>query len=218
MSAKLYWDTVTPLLKSILVQLMDRDEFKQFRLVGGTALSLQIGHRLSVDIDLFTDATYDSINFDAIDDYLRRTFPYVTDSNPGPAALGKSYFIGNSEEEAIKLDLYYTEKFIQPEFKVNNIRMATIEEIIAMKIDIVQRGGRKKDFWDLHELIEKYSPEQMIALHLQRYPYNHDETIIKSNFTNFSNADDDFEPNCLRGKYWEIVKLDIVEYIVNLRR
>lgn len=193
---------------------MDREEFKQFRLVGGTALSLQIGHRLSVDIDLFTDAAYDSINFNAIDNYLRRTFPYVADSNPGPIALGKSYFIGTSEEEAIKLDLYYTEQFIQPELKIDNVRMATIEEIIAMKIDIVQRGGRKKDFWDLHELIEKYSPGQMIAFHRQRYPYNHNKKIIKSNFINFSNADGDFEPICLMGKHWEIVKLDIIEYIV----
>jgi predicted nucleotidyltransferase component of viral defense system len=164
---------------------MNREEFKQFRLVGGTALSLQIGHRLSVDIDLFTDAVYDSVNFEAIDNYLLRTFPYVIPSNAGPVALGKSYFIGASEEEAIKLDLYYTDKFIQPELKIDNVRMATIEEIIAMKIDIIQRGGRKKDFWDLHELIDKYSPEQMIAFHRQRYPYNHDETIIKSNFTNF---------------------------------
>lgn len=213
MPAKLHWNTVTPFLKSILEQLMNCKELKLFRLVGGTALSLQIGHRLSVDIDLFTDAAYDSINFKAIDTYLRKAFPYVSDSNPGPVALGKSYFIGTSEEEAIKLDLYYTDKFIQPELKVNDIRMASIEEIIAMKIDIIQRGGRKKDFWDLHELIEKYSPEQMIALHHQRYPYSHDKTLIKSNFTDFSNADDDFEPICLMGKHWEIVKLDIIEFI-----
>jgi hypothetical protein len=91
--------------------------------------------------------------------------------------------------------------------------MATIEEIIAMKIDVVQRGGRKKDFWDLHEVIEKYSPEQMIDLHYQRYPYRHDETIIRANFVDFSNADDDFEPICMRGKYWELIKLEIIEHV-----
>lgn len=213
MPAKLYWNTVTPLLKSILLQLMNCNLFEQFRLVGGTALSLQIGHRLSVDIDLFSDADYDSIDFDSIDNYLRKTYSYVTDPSPGPISFGRSYFIGDNEEDAIKLDLYYTDKFIQPVFKVEDVRMATIEEIIAMKLDVVQRGGRKKDFWDLHELIDRYSPEQMISLHYQRYPYSHDETIIKSNFVNFENADDDFEPVCLLGKYWEIVKLDIIEFI-----
>jgi hypothetical protein len=49
----------------------------------------------------------------------------------------------------------------------------------------------------------------MIALHKQCYPHNHDEKIIQRNFVNFSNADDDFEPVCLRGKYWELIKLDI---------
>lgn len=213
MTPKLHWNTVSPLLKSILLQLMNCDLFEQFRLVGGTALSLQIGHRLSIDIDLFSDAPYGSLDFDSIDKYLRNTYAYVTDPGPGPVAFGRSYFVGNSEEDAVKLDLYYTDNFIQPLLAVDNIRMATIEEIIAMKLDIVQRGGRKKDFWDLHEMIETYSPVQMIALHQQRYPYNHDEAVIKANFSNFENADDDFEPVCLRGKYWEIVKLDIMEYI-----
>lgn len=213
MPAKLYWNTVTPLLKSTLLQLMNCDLFEQFRLVGGTALSLQIGHRLSVDIDLFSDADYDSIDFNSIDNYLRKTYSYVSDPGPGPISFGRSYFIGVNEVDAIKLDLYYTDKFIQPVFKAEDVRMATVEEIIAMKLDVVQRGGRKKDFWDLHELIDRYSLEQMISLHHQRYPYNHDETLIKSNFVNFEIADDDFEPICLLGKYWEIVKLDMIEFI-----
>ena len=37
---------------------MELEELNSFRLVGGTSLSLQIGHRMSVDIDLFTDAVY----------------------------------------------------------------------------------------------------------------------------------------------------------------
>lgn len=80
-----------------------------------------------------------------------------------------------------------------------------------MKIDIVQRGSRKKDFWDLHELLDRYTPSQMIALHKIRYPYNHDENDIRKNFTNFAMADDDFDPICLQGKYWELIKLDIIQ-------
>ena len=52
----LYRNTVTELLRSNLEQIMQAEVFKQFRLVGGTALSLQVGHRMSVDIDLFSDA------------------------------------------------------------------------------------------------------------------------------------------------------------------
>ena len=67
----LHWNTVSPLLKEILLDLMQEEFFSPFRLVGGTALSLQIGHRMSVDIDLFTDAEYRSIDFDCIKKFLK---------------------------------------------------------------------------------------------------------------------------------------------------
>ena len=51
----------------------------------------------------------------------------------------------------------------------------------------------------------------MIAMHAERYPYAHDETTIKANFTNFLKADDDFSPKCLKGKYWEIIRFEIAE-------
>lgn len=54
----MYWNTVSPLLKQVLNDLMNEELFSLFRLVGGTSLSLQIGHRMSVDIDLFTAAEY----------------------------------------------------------------------------------------------------------------------------------------------------------------
>ena len=96
--------------------------------------------------------------------------------------------------------------------------MATIEEIIAMKLDVVQRGGRKKDFWDLHELFEKYTLSQMLDLHEQRYPYTHDRDLIIQNFTDFSIADDEFNPICFKGKYWEFIKEDIEEIIMQHKR
>lgn len=72
----LHYNTVNDLLRSSLVTLMNSEEFSQFRLVGGTALSLQLGHRLSVDIDLFSDVPYGNIDFTAIDKFIENTFPY----------------------------------------------------------------------------------------------------------------------------------------------
>ncbi len=211
MAESLHWETVTPLLKDALTKIMEDQVFQSFRLIGGTSLSLQLGHRISVDIDMFTDAKYGSVDFNIVDRVLRETFPYVSDPRDGVIAIGTSYFIGDTIDDSVKLDLYYTDTFIQPELKIGPYRLATIEEIIAMKIDIVQRTARKKDFWDLHELITDYNPAQMIAFHEMRYPYNHDELLIKTNFTDFADADDDFDPICLRGKHWELIKLDIVQ-------
>ncbi len=68
--------TVNDLLKSTLITLMESSVFESFRLVGGTALSRQLGHRFSVDIDLFSDVPYDSIDFKAIDEFIEKTFPF----------------------------------------------------------------------------------------------------------------------------------------------
>jgi len=212
---KLKYNTVTPQLREILFWLMAEKIFDPFRLVGGTALSLQLGHRESVDIDLFTETPYGEIDFDLIDKHLKANFDYI-DSFDGPVAMGKSYFIGNSADDCIKLDLFYTDPFIRPVLNVDGIRLASLDDITAMKIDVVSRVARKKDFWDLHELLDYYSIPQMILLHEERYPYSHDSTEILTNFTNFEAADNDFEPICLKGKYWEIIKLDFVEVIEKL--
>jgi predicted nucleotidyltransferase component of viral defense system len=196
---------------------MQSDVFNDFRLVGGTALSLQIGHRESIDIDLFSDSEYGTLDFNAIENYLKANFEYVDFLNTIPA-MGKSYFIGENKENTIKLDVYYTDTYIQPYVEVDGIRMATIEEIIAMKIDVVQRGGRKKDFWDLHDLLESYTISQMLDLHKQRYPYTHDRELIIQNFTSFQQADEDFNPICFKGKYWEFIKEDFEEIINEFKK
>lgn len=208
-----HYNTVNDLLRNSLVTLMNSEEFSSFRLVGGTALSLQLGHRLSVGIDLFSDVAYGSIDFMAIDQLIENTFPfYRHSSNPDPA-MGKSYSIGTDKSNVIKSDVFYTDTFIQPPLIEDNIRMATTEEIIAMKMDVVQRGGRKKDFWDLNELLPQYRLHSMLSFHEQRYPYTHEGELILQNLTNFDLADDDFDPICLRGKYREFIKEDITEIV-----
>jgi predicted nucleotidyltransferase component of viral defense system len=208
-----YYNTVNPALKETLHIIMNAKEFEAFRLVGGTALSLQIGHRMSVDIDLFSDLPYGKINFKAIDDFIENTFPFFSHNKEMPSALGKSYLVGSNIQNSIKLDIFYTDEFIQPFLLIDNIRMATVEEIIAMKIDIIQRGARKKDFWDLHELLDQYSIDEMLDFHLQRYPYNHEPKLILKNFVDFLSAEDDFNPICLKGKYWVFIKEDIERVI-----
>ncbi len=215
---QLCYETVSPLLKSTLEQLMKEEIFLPFRIVGGTALSLQLGHRESIDIDLFTEVEYGSIDFDSIGKYLNEHYPYMDTFNFGAVGFGKSYFVGESEDKSIKLDICYTDPFIRPALVLDGIRLANIDEIVAMKIDVVSRGGRKKDFWDLHELLDTYPIPQMLQLHEERYPYSHNKDEILSNFTKFEDADADFDPICLKGKYWEIIKLDILEALENIKQ
>ena len=132
MPKKLFYETVSPLLKSILELLMKEDIFKMFRLVGGTGLSLQLGHRESKDIDLFTEAEYGSVDFGIIEKYLKARFSYLDTFDFGAVGPGKSYFVGESEDQCIKLDLSYTDPFIRPNLIIDGIRLAEIDDIVAM--------------------------------------------------------------------------------------
>jgi hypothetical protein len=204
----LYLNTVSDLLWDALNQLMQIEELNSFRLVGGTSLSLQLGHRESIDIDLFTDADYGSIDFSILETKLTETFPYVDSLSVDLVGMGRSYFIGNNEHELIKLDLFYTDPFVFPLILQQNIRFSSIEEVAAMKFELIANGGRKKDFWDIHELLELYTIDEMIDFYLKRNPYGYskDELLVK--LTDFSNAEDDFTPNCHKEKVWELIKLD----------
>ena len=174
---------------------------------------LSTKYKILSRVSIFTDAPYESIDFKAIDKWLRANYSYVDTHDFQPVGMGKPYFVGENKNNCIKLDLYYTDNFIDDYFTAERIRLATIQEIIAMKADVIQRGGRKKDFWDIHELISEYNLDDILTLHEKRYPYNHNRKLLISKFTDFKFADDDFNPQCLQGKHWELIKMDIIDFV-----
>lgn len=209
---KLHYETVTPLLKETLGMLMSEELFAPFRLVGGTNLSLRYGHRKSVDIDLFTDAEYRSLDFRAFERFLRSHFPYYDcNDTTSIVGFGRGYYIGRSEEDAVKLDLMYTDPFLETTEVLDGIRMASVRDIIAMKMNVVSRGGRKKDFWDLHMLLDEYPLAEMFALHARRHEWEHNAEELLDKFTDFALADADLDPVCLRDLDWDEIKLDLTE-------
>ncbi len=98
---QLYLNTVSNLLWKSLTELMKLNELETFRLVGGTSLSLQLGHRKSEDIDMFTDAQYGSIDFLKIEEVLREKFSYVDSSPSVHIGMGKSFFIGSEASDLV---------------------------------------------------------------------------------------------------------------------
>lgn len=215
----LYRNTVSDLLWEALNTLMSIEEFNDFRLVGGTSLSLQQGHRESTDIDLFTDAEYGSLDFNRLEEILNETFPYTRLTSVGDVVFGRSYFIGESETNSLKLDIYYSnEPFIFPIILDGVVRLAPNEEIAAMKFEVITNdtGGRKKDFWDIHELLDVFTLEEMISFYLQRNPYGSTREEVLEACLDFSGAEDDLLPNCYRNKAWELIKLDIEEEVQNI--
>ena len=212
--ASLKVKTVKPLLYNTLKDLMKCDLFLPFRLVGGTNLSLREGHRISDDIDLFSDYDYDSLDFSLFEDYLKNRFDYYDRPDKTDiVGFGRSYYIGDDKDNCIKLDLYYTDTFISPLEEIEGIRFAGLQDIIAMKLEAIGNGGRKKDFWDIHYLLERYEIKDMLDFYIKRYPYNWQKEEVLQKMVDFHEADEDFEPKCLLNKDWDIIKLDIIEKV-----
>lgn len=209
----LHYETVTPLLLAVLREVMACPLFDPFRLVGGTALSLQCGHRISDDIDLFADAVYGTLDFKAMQEWLYARFPYCTGDCNESVGVGTSYIVGSDRNHNVKVDLFYTDPFIKPVVQVDDIRLTDLADIVAMKLEVVATGGRKKDFWDLHELHSRYTLSQMLTWYEERNPYTADRAKTITRLTDFARADADVDPCCLKNKVWPLIKLDMVDWV-----
>jgi hypothetical protein len=212
----LHYNAISPLLKEILLTISQNPLFKDFVLVGGTCLSLQIGHRRSIDIDMFTDMDYPTMDIKAIKQFLKKEFPFNENLDSlDNSALGYSLRIGLSKFDSIKLDLFYTEKFIFPIIEIDNIHLADLKEIAAMKIAAISHDlPRQKDFWDIHELLNLFTLKDMIKWSIQRNPYTVTEKDIISGFSKLDKIIESPEGiDCFKGEYWELIKEDLKECI-----
>lgn len=209
---KLHYETVSPLLINYLKKISQSDIFKEFNLVGGTCLSLQLGHRRSIDIDIFTSMDYGSMNTSAIKTFLYENFPYTEnlDSLDQPA-LGYSVRIGESPSECIKTDFFYTENFIFPIRYIDGIRLADIRDIAAMKIKaITQDEPRQKDFWDIYELTNTFSLKEMIEWAMKRDEWSFTLEDIEVGFGKIFDVKECLEGiDCFRGYAWELISMDL---------
>jgi hypothetical protein len=215
---KLYKNSISDEVWYALDQLMDIPELSCFRLIGGTALSLHLGHRISNGIDLHSKTNIHNIDFNKIDNAIKAQFPYVEIVYRESNGRGIVYFIGSDKTEAIKLDLFCADNFIRPAIVQQNIRLATFEDIIATKLENIGRSARKIDFWDIHALLEKFTINQMLDFHQERYYTTFSKSELLKRLIDFTDANDDFEPICLKNKHWQLIKIDIEEAVLNNAR
>lgn len=209
----LHYQTVSPVLLDCLRKLMSHKAFKDFYLVGGTSLALQRGHRLSIDIDLFTNIPYGQMNVSEIESALCELFPYTDRLEElHHTQMVYSLYVGDNKEDCVKLDLCYDESLIFPLIEEDGLRIASEKEIASMKIQaITQTEQRRKDFWDIHELLESYTLTEMTEWAMKRYPWSVTEESVEDAFNRLPLIKDYTEVICLKGKYWEFIVEDLQE-------
>lgn len=157
----LHKETVEARTLDLIKKLMADDQFKAFNLVGGTALALKLGHRKSIDIDLFTT---DSFNAPALSEYITGTY------NAGQLRAITNGVFGFID--GIKIDLIaHQYPLVDNTETIEGIRMVSLLDISAMKLNAIYNNGtRLKDFVDMYALLEIFPLQQMLQACQQKYP------------------------------------------------
>ena len=197
--------TASPKLLELLKQLMQDDFFNGFDLVGGTSLALQIGHRNSIDIDMFGNREIDT---DLFEEKLKSFGKVeITQST-------KNILISSINE--IKVDFVnYKHPLLQETKIIDFIRLASKEDIAAMKLNAILGRGSRKDFIDLYFLLNDFSLRQMFGFFKNKYIEGSEFLVYKS-LTYFEDADSQPQPKMFKPFDWDICKQKIIEEVLKL--
>ena len=198
----LHYSTIKPESLRILKELMQLPELNNFYLVGGTALGLYYGHRLSLDLDLFSQNSFANEDIIPVLEKNIKGFNYRNASNP----IGLFCMVDNLKIDFIK---HHYHPLIDEPLLIDGIRMLSQREIMAMKVAAILKRGVKKDFWDLDELFKHFTVKECIAAYTQKYPSQELLISISYALTYFVDADESEEPVSLKGQTWASVKKSI---------
>ena len=201
----LHLETIEPKTLELLRRLQSLSIFEHSRLVGGTALALQLGHRKSIDLDMFGSIEATS---EEIQDACR---------NAGELEISKtSKNINIYWLDGIKVDcVNYPYEWLEECKILDGLRLASVNDIAAMKISAIINRGTKKDFIDLHFLLKEMSLNQILDLYDKKYPDGSRFIAIKS-LTYFEDAESDPMPYMFNDVTWDDVKGSIISEVQKL--
>jgi predicted nucleotidyltransferase component of viral defense system len=168
-----------------------------FYLVGGTALALHFGHRISEDIDLFSDSAYQLLE---LKNHIQNK--YEADVY-GESTIGLRCYI-----QEVKTDFlnYPYPVMTKPKY-VDGLRILTVPDIAAMKIAAINNRGAKRDFYDLYFLLDNFKMQELVGFFSKKYKVQNLFSIYRS-LTYYEDAEADADPVLLLNKSltWEMVK------------
>lgn len=195
----LSYKTVEPHTLELLKRIMAEPLFADMRLVGGTALALQYGHRQSVDLDVFGSMPQDA---EEMEDRL--------------SLIGELHVIKSSDRiriyllDKIKVDFvdYSRYPWIDNPVVDGSVRLASPKDIAAMKVNAAEGRGTKKDFIDIYFLLQHYSLSDILDFYSQKYPEYSKFRALMS-LTYFEDAEGQLMPKMFKAVSWETIKKEI---------
>lgn len=177
-------ELILPATYTLIQELQTLDELKEFYLVGGTALTLQLGHRNSVDIDLFTQQEFNS---QELLDMLKEKYTIEI------IYRGKNSII--TIINRIKVDfIRHNYAYINPPITEEAITFLSMKDIAALKLNaITQSGKRLKDFIDAYYLLQHFSLDIMLGFFAIKYPQTNPLIPLKA-INYFDDIDENIDP------------------------
>ena len=178
------------------------------RLVGGTALALQYGHRQSIDLDFFGTLAVEQ------DDIIEMF------SSMGSFTIhNRTKRILQGALRGIKVDVidYSQYPWVDAPVVEDGITLASPRDIAAMKINAIEGRGTRKDFVDIYFLLQHYSLSQMLDFYAQKYP-NHSFFRALLSLTYFDDAEQQAMPKMLTIVNWEEIKHTITKEVSKLQK
>lgn len=199
----LSYRTVEPHTLELLRQLSLMPIFAEMRLVGGTALALQYGHRKSVDLDFFGTMDCELEEMEAQLEGIGQVKRIKTTQS-----------IRVYQIDGIKLDFvdYRRYPWIDQCVIEDFIQLASPKDIAAMKINAIEGRGSKKDFIDMYFLLKHYSLEEILSFYKQKYPEHNIFRALMS-LTYFEDAELQPLPFMFSTIEWNKVKTEIVQTV-----
>ena len=190
----LHIETIEPATLELLKKIQSIPEFQGTRLVGGTALALQIGHRQSVDLDFFGIVPYDT------------TLVQLLSGLGNIIVLQDSPAIHIFLINGVKVDFVdFKFPWRQEPLEEDGVRLAQLEDIAAMKVTAAIGRGTKKDFIDIATLLQIYTLKQILDFYQSKYP-NSSLFMATKSLLYFDDAEKDAMPRMFSNLTWEETK------------
>lgn len=167
-------------------------------LAGGTACALQLGHRVSIDMDFFTEKEFDAKK---TIQQLQKIGHFELEQESWGTILG--YL------EKVRFSLFvYQYPVLFPYKNFKGIPLLDLKDIAAMKVDAISSRGIKRDFIDLYFICQEgISLKETIRFYDRKYKTLPSTSLhIKKSLVYFVDAEASEMPKMLKPLDWERVK------------
>ena len=176
-------------------------------LAGGTGLALQIGHRISIDLDFFTQKAFS----------VEKVFQEMKLRNLNPKVLEESEGSLTVTINGTKVSVFrYPYPFIEAIKEAHGVPVAGVIDVAAMKIIAISQRGAKRDFIDLYFVLQDTPFRKVAENIIRRFGTDRVNPVhIGKSLVYFNDADADPEPRFLSKEKpsWDKVKYFFVKNV-----